>query len=287
MYSASGANLYLAPHKRRLNYAYVQDEWSFARDWTLTGGVRHDKYSDFGGTTNPRLALVWEARHDLTTKLLYGTAFRAPSFVEQYATGNPVAMGNANLSPEKIRTLEGAIVWQARHDLQTSLSLFQHRISDLISQTATTYQNGGKQKGHGGELEVTWDPTYSLRLSGHYAYQKNTDETTDRDAGYAPHHLLYTRADWRFIPGWQISGQVNHVADRKRASGDTRPELDDYTSTDLTLRSQTTKQGWEISASVYNLFNADIREPSKAGSGITYDLPMPGRTYWLQARFSL
>jgi hypothetical protein len=35
------------------------------------------------------------------------------------------------------------------------------------------------------------------------------------------------------------------------------------------------------------LFNADIREPSRTGSGITYDLPLPGRTFWLQARFGL
>ncbi|HLO61348.1 MAG TPA: TonB-dependent receptor, partial [Azonexus sp.] len=94
MYSASGANLFLSPHKRNLNYLYAQDEWNFARDWTLTGGLRYDSYSDFGSTTNPRLALVWEVRQDLTAKLMYGTAFRAPSFVEQYATGNPVALGN-------------------------------------------------------------------------------------------------------------------------------------------------------------------------------------------------
>jgi iron complex outermembrane receptor protein len=287
MYSATGANLFLAPHTRRLNYVYVQDEWSFARDWTLTGGIRHDRYSDFGGTTNPRLALVWEARHDLTAKLMYGTAFRAPSFVEQYATGNPVALGNPHLSPEKIRTLEGALTWQISHGLQTSLSLFQHRISDLIEQANTTYQNGGKQKGHGGELEVIWDARRSLRLTGHYAYQKNTDESTGHDAGYAPHHHLYARADWRFVPGWQLSAQVNHVADRKRAWGDNRPQLADYTSTDLTLRSERTKSGWDLSASVYNLFNADIREPSRTGSGITYDLPLPGRTFWLQARFGL
>lgn len=287
MYRATGANLFLAPHKRRLDYAYLQDEWSFARDWTLTGGVRRDTYSDFGGTTNPRLALVWAARHNLTAKLMYGSAFRAPSFVEQYATGNPVAMGNPSLQPERIKTLEAAVTWQPSHDLQTSLSLFQHRITDIISQTGNTYDNAGKQKGHGGELEVSWAAADNLQLSGHYAYQKNIDETTDHDAGYAPHHLLYARADWRFMPGWQLSGQINHVADRERAWGDNRPQLDDYTSTDFTLRSLRTRQGWDFALSVYNLFNADIREPSRTGSGITYDLPLPGRTFWLQARFSL
>jgi len=287
MYSASGDNLFLAPHKRKQNYAYLQDEWSFARTWTLTGGVRYDSFSDFGNTTNPRLALVWEARPDLTAKLMYGTAFRAPSFVEQYATGNPVALGNPSVMPEKITTLEAAVNWQASHTLQTSLSVFRHEISDIISQTGNTYQNTGKQTGSGGELEIAWDASSSLRLSGHYAYQKNINETTQRDAGYAPHHHLYSRADWRLLPGWQLSGQVNYVADRKRAWGDPRPAVPDYTSVDLTLRSDKTKRGWDFSASVFNLFDADIREPSKTASGITYDLPMPGRTFWLQARYSL
>ena len=104
-------------------------------------------------------------------------------------------------------------------------------------------------------------------------------------ASTAPH--LYSRADWRFVPGWQLSGQVNYVADRQRAFGDARAEVPDYTSVDLTLRSERTKQGWDFSASIYNLLDTDIREPSKAASGITFDLPMPGRTFWLQARFSL
>ena len=290
MTSVSGNDIFLSPHKRRVEYLYLQDEWNLARDWTLTGGLRYDNYSDFGSTTNPRLALVWEARHDLTAKLMYGTAFRAPSFIEQYATGNPIALGNPSLSPEKITTFEGVVTWQARMDLQTSLSLFQHEISSIISQTDATYLNTGKQKGSGGEFEVTWDAGSRLRLSGHYAYQKNIDETTGHDAGYAPHHHLYTRGDWRFTPGWQIGTQLNYVAERKRAWGDNRPEIPDYTSVDLTLRSERTKKGWDLSASVFNLFNADIREPTKVITGkpgITYDYPMPGRTFWLQARYSL
>jgi len=299
MTAMSGNDIFLIPHKRRVDYLYVQDEWSLARDWTLTGGVRYDHYSDFGSTTNPRLALVWEARQDLTAKLMYGTAFRAPSFVELYATGNPIALGNPSLAPEKINTLEAALTWQASMDLRTTLSLFQHEISSIISQTDATYLNTGKQKGSGGELEVSWSATSNLRLSGNYANQKNIDQTTGHDAGYAPHHHLYGRADWGFIPGWKLSGQFNYIAERKRAWGDRRPPLADYTTMDLTLHSERTKQGWDFSVSVFNLFDADVREPTKVISppasatnaaptpGITYDYPMPGRTFWLQARYSL
>lgn len=287
MTAVSGAELFLMPHERRVDYAYLQDEWSFARAWTLTAGVRHDHYSDFGSTTNPRLALVWEARADLTARLMYGTAFRAPSFVEQYAGSNPVAMGNPNLDPERISTVDASLTWQAAPGLQSTLSLFRHRIRDIIALSGTTYQNAGRQTGRGGELEISWDAAAALRVTGHYAYQRNEDETTGRDAGYAPHHHLYARADWGFAPGWHLSGQVNRIAGRQRVAGDARPEVPDYTSVDVSLRTDRNRAGWDFSASIYNLFDADIREPSKAASGIVDDLPMAPRSFWLQARYSL
>ncbi|GAB6042124.1 hypothetical protein JCM17961_28000 [Endothiovibrio diazotrophicus] len=57
----------------------LQDERAVAPDWQFTVGVRYDDYSDFGSTINPRLSLVWATDYDLSTKLLYGRAFRAPS----------------------------------------------------------------------------------------------------------------------------------------------------------------------------------------------------------------
>ncbi|MDP3638836.1 MAG: TonB-dependent receptor, partial [Azonexus sp.] len=290
----SNTSPYVFPYKRQLNYLYLQDEWTFAKDWALTAGIRYDHYSDFGATTNPRLALVWNARHDLTAKVMYGTAFRAPSINESASVNNPVAVGNRSLQAETIETLEAGVAWQVRPDTQINLSLFTHRLTDIIRLTANpvaatgkTYQNTGEQTGNGGELEITWDATKTLRLSGNYAYQKNIDKTTQHDAGYTPHHLAYARADWRFTPGWQLNGQLNHVADRKRTWGDSRAQIPDYTTVDLTLRTQQTKKGWDFAASVRNLFDADVREPSQAGSGITDDLPMPGRTFWLQARYGL
>ncbi|HDK02834.1 MAG TPA: TonB-dependent receptor, partial [Gammaproteobacteria bacterium] len=103
---------FIRPHHRTDAYVYLQDEWDFVRDWALTAGVRYDRYSDFGGTTNPRLALVWQARYDLTAKLLYGRAFRAPSFAELFSINNPVGLGNPNLKPETINTAELAFDYQ-------------------------------------------------------------------------------------------------------------------------------------------------------------------------------
>lgn len=285
---------FLTPHRRTVKYLYAQDEWRIADDWSLTAGIRQDRYSDFGSTTNPRLALVWDASLDLTAKLLYGRAFRAPSFNEEYSINNPVARGNSDLQPETNKTIEAAFSWQARKDTQINVNFFRYDMSDIIRTvpnavpgTGATYNNTGGQHGSGMELEAVWDYSRALRLNGNYSYQKSIDELTGRDAGYAPHHQMYLRADWRYSSGWMFSTQVNHVMDRERASGDTRPPVPDYTTVDLTARTHLGGSYWSMTASVRNLFNATVLEPSLAPGTIPNDLPMAPRAFWLQLAYRM
>jgi outer membrane receptor protein involved in Fe transport len=290
----SATDPFLRPQRRKVDYLYAQDEWNFARDWTLTAGLRHDRYSDFGGTTNPRLALVWDATLDLTAKLLYGRAFRAPAFIEAYGIGNPVAHGNPRLLPETDSTVEGAVSWRARRDTQLNLSLFHYHMQDVIRtvpnvvpNTGSTFANTGRQNGNGAEVELVWDAARTLRFTGNCAWQRSIDEVTNRDAGYAPHRHIQARADWRFAGDWRAGPQINRVADRRRAVGDARPAVPDYTSVDLTLRAERGKDQWSFAASVRNLFNATILEPSLApGTALPGDLPMPGRSLWAESRFA-
>lgn len=284
-------DVYLTPHKRDLAYVFAQDEWTLAKDWTLTAGVRHDRYSDFGTTTNPRLALVWDAAYNVVIKALHGRAFRAPSFAEQYNINNPVSVGNPALRPETIATNELALSWQPADTLQTNLSLFHYRMRDIIrfvpDASGATAQNTGDQTGCGLELEATWDATRNLRISGSVSVQHSTDEATGQDAGLAPHRRLFARADWRFAPRWQLGTTLNHVAGRKRQPGDTRSPIADYTTLDLSLRREHLAGGWTVSAMLLNLFNQDAREPSLAPGNIPFDLPLPGRTLYVQFQHKL
>jgi outer membrane receptor protein involved in Fe transport len=288
---------FMTPQRRKVRYVYAQDEWNLARDWTLTAGVRRDLYSDVGGTTNPRAALVWDASLDVTAKLLYGRAFRAPSFTELYSINNPVLKGNPALKPELINTLEASTSWQVQADTLLQLSLFHYDMKDVINAVGTpqTYQNVGAQRGNGFELEARHDLNRQVRLSGNYAHQKSVDVSTGQDAGYAPHHHLYGRLDWRLSNGMSFSGQINHVAKRMRPPGDTRDPVADYTTVDLTLRTARFMGGWELTTSVRNLFNADAREPSLYLPGnppplrvlVPNDLPLDGRTLFVQVSHRL
>lgn len=284
----SNSNPFMFPHRRWIDYAYAQDEWRFTKDWTLTSGLRHDNYSDFGGTTNPRVALVWDASLDVTAKLMAGRAFRAPSFNEVYSITNPVALGNPNLVPETVTTVEAAVAWQARRDLQLNLSLFRYDMKDTIRLVNGIYANTGAFRGDGGELEALWDASRDLRLTANYAWQVSVDDAARHDAGYAPHHQVYARAEWRFASNWMLGGQLNWVADRKRAVGDLRPQIADYTTVDLNLRFAAKPQQWSVALGVRNLFNANVREPSVApGTALPNDLPMAPFSAYVQATYRM
>jgi len=284
---------FLRPHSRRVNYVYAQDEWAFTKDWYLTAGVRRDQYSDFGGTTNPRVALVWETAYNLTSKLLYGRAFRPPSFSELYIINNPVGLGNPNLKPESNESEELAFAWQATRTLQANLNLFRYQMKDILRfvqdplTNISTAQNAGRQHGQGMEVELIWEASPSLRLSGNYAQQHSIDEATNQDAGDAPRHHVYARADWRFVPRWTLDTQLNYVAGRKREPTDTRPAIADYHTVDLTLRSQKKSSDWDLAFKVLNLFDADAREPSPAPGLIPNDLPLAPREWRVELRHQL
>jgi len=230
----------------------------------------------------------------MTAKLLYGRAFRAPSFNEEFGINNPVNRGNPNLQPETIDTLEAALGWQATKDLQLNLNVFRYAMKDIIravanpaAGTGTTFSNTGNQDGKGLELEAVWEASRSVHVAANYAYQRSIDAATNQDAGYAPRHHLNGRVDIH-IPGVGVlSPQFNRVTDRHRAVGDARPPIPDYTTFDLTLSSGRNIANWDFSIAIRNMFNADVREPSLAPGTIPNDLPMAPRSVYVRAVYRL
>jgi len=284
--------VFLNENERENSHIFVQDVWHLADDWELTTGIRFDHYSDFGDTTNPRIALVWSARHNLTVKALYGEAFRAPSFGEAGEQTNPLVLGNPDLKPETLKSYELAFNYKPTYNLTLDLNLFQYYWKDIIQfvpnidQTRTA-QNTGEQEGHGIELEASWQVNDYLSVLSNYSWQKSEDELNHTDAANAPEQQFYIRTNTTLANGWNISLQANRVMDRNRVFNDSRKDIEDYTTVDFTLRKSFTDK-LELGLIGKNIFNDDAREPSVNGQpapAISNDLPLDRRRIYGDIRY--
>ncbi|MEI9988971.1 MAG: TonB-dependent receptor [Rhizomicrobium sp.] len=127
----------------------------FVQSLELSAAARYDHYSDFGGTTNPKIGVVWQVDSVLKFRGNYSTSFRAPSFaelnqVEAYYIGVTVpdpavpsgmsniidlGGGNPDLKPEKARSLSfGAdLVTGSFFGFQAHVEYFDVDFTDRIS----------------------------------------------------------------------------------------------------------------------------------------------------------
>ena len=116
---------------------YVQDEILLGSHLILDLGLRHDQYSTFGGTTNPRLALIYKPLDRTAVKLLYGQSFRAPNDAELYfqvpSLNGQTPTANPNLRPETAKTSELVLEQGFHRDFHLVVSGYYYPIRGLIS----------------------------------------------------------------------------------------------------------------------------------------------------------
>lgn len=116
---------------------------------SLSLALRHEDYSDFGSTTNPKFGLTYKPFAGLTLRGTYGTSFRAPTFGEVStpnlyfdtlpgANGNQIGIGiaggNTTLKPETAKTWSFGVeaAPEAIPGLRASLTHFRIDYSNQI-----------------------------------------------------------------------------------------------------------------------------------------------------------
>lgn len=285
------------PEAQRTNsFGFVQDEWTLADNWELTAGVRFDHYSDFGDTTNPRLALVWQTTPTFTSKLLYGEAFRAPAFAELHAHANVWEQGNLNLKPERLRSLEAAFSWQPSPNFSWELNLYQFYIRDLIllapisatpSLADAMAQNIGRYRGRGVETELRYQFSQDLQGLFNASHQQTRDRDTGADLGRAPDAQASFWLRWQFARGWLLTPQVNWVGRMRHTADDPRAAVAGYTTFALALRKRW-QSGLDVALIGYNLFAAKREDPSRYSAtldaiGASSEVPQGGRSVTVEA----
>lgn len=285
--------IYSPDYTRELNFVSLQDEWRVSNVLELTVGIRLDDYNDFGSTTNPRFAAVWQATDSLTTKVLYGSAFRAPTVAERAFINNPITIGNPDIKPETIDTYELVFNQKFSEQFNAAMNLYYYQAKDLIVQDINfVYQNQGQQDGKGIELEFNWQPNADWSVYSNFSYNDSEDPILKADKAWVARTMVDLDLRYSISEQWQASLQSHWIADRKRQTNDTREPIDDYVKTDINFTYQSPNGDWLAQLKIDNLFDQDIREPAPnsalfaLGLGFPEDIPMAGRALYVTATYS-
>ncbi|NQD37728.1 TonB-dependent receptor [Permianibacter sp. IMCC34836] len=273
---------------------YVEDDWLVSAGHRVIMGLRHDEYSHTGDATSPRLAWVWTPDANNTLKLLYQQAFTAPSLGQLYNANNPVAVGNPDLQPSTIQSLELVYGWQtSEHAI--SATLYERHAEDLLSQVqlgggANQSINAGDQQSTGIELTWDWQVLESLRMKAtgshvfrsHYNLPESLSEQPPGDFlsdDTASLLLLGGSGNWQWTTGAQWRSQEAQQQQRNPALVliNLRYQIDAQAALTLHIDNALDEER----------FDADIASGlGEDSNGDTVRrLPRPDRTFWLQLHY--
>jgi hypothetical protein len=83
------------------------------------------------------------------------------------------------------------------------------------------------------------------------------------------------------MPKWHIQSQLNWIGGRTSELQDLRSPMKDYETIDFTLRGRKLWEHLNFTASLRNAFDANNLESAR--SEIPVNLPLPGRSFYLEA----
>jgi outer membrane receptor protein involved in Fe transport len=146
---------------RDIRAAYAELSLPVAETIEVQVAARYESYTDFGDTTNPKLALRWQLFEPLALRASWGTSFHAPDFFDLYqnpveyaglfidtprceATGldidcepgihDVLDQGNPNLEPENGESWYASLLWTPSFaaDLDLEIGYWRFDYDDKI-----------------------------------------------------------------------------------------------------------------------------------------------------------
>ena len=285
---------------------YAQAVTRLAGEVSLSAGFRADENEQFGTHETWRLGAAWDAADGTRVRASWGTAFKEPTFLENFSTG--FVTGNPDLDPETSESWEvgveqalagGAMVLEA--------VWFDQSFEELIQFTASPPEPGGsnffnvaRAEARGLELTAALRPPGPFR--GDLAWTRLDSEV--EDAGFAtgpdasfvegepllrrPANRVTATMAWAPGDGRSVRLEGAWVGERDdrdfTVSPPRRIALDDYVRLDLAARWPLLEGGdGRLSLAptlrLDNLLDAGYQE--------VFNFPARGRTVFLGAEATL
>ena len=227
---------------------------------SVTGGIRHDDHSQFGGATTLGANANYSPNDGATSfRLSYGEGFKAPSLYQLYDSFS----GNSALRPERSKSYDFGIDQSlAEGRALISLTAFLRNTTDQINyDNATfTYGNIDRTRAKGVEAMLALRPVDALNVTASYSYIDARDRSGRPafDGKRLPRraeHAVSVSADYDWSFGLSTGATLTMVGDSFDDAANA-VRLDGYALAGIRA-SLPVGRNFEVYGRVDNLFDAD------------------------------
>lgn len=185
---------------------------------TITGGLRYDDDSAFGGHTTWGANAVYTLPSETTIRASYAEGFKAPTLYQLYG---PFGLGNKDLKPETARSYDIGIEQKLiGNTVSASATWFHRDTTNQIDYDPGTFSYGNidRARAEGVEVALNLRPSSTLTLSAAYSFidaknRARTDVNFGNDLARRPHQSVSASIDWKTPIGLGIGATVLSVGD--------------------------------------------------------------------------
>ncbi len=182
--------------------AYAQMDYTPIGRLKLVAGVQFNDSEGAKGDFSPRVGATMQFNENWGGKLLYGEAFRSPYPTEQFINAPGLVVGDPDLIPEKVSTIDAQITYR-NTSYFGALTLFdshhENTIGTLFDINGINYINGSDIDALGLTLEGEATINAHWKIRGSYSYQESEGATGVQDVFATPNWIAkagFTYTGW-------------------------------------------------------------------------------------------
>lgn len=286
--------------KRNTQAFFFEDAYRFSDELSLLFGLNYEQTSYEDAGFEPKVSMVYQPDTNNIYKLLYSKSHRNPSWQEMYTQNNHARVGSTEFMPERVTAYEAAYVYKIDNSSHIQSNVFYLKNSDqiqIVDSSSGVFDNVGDTTIYGLELEykgsigssdslymnysyITGDYDFIIPLDGENSFRNPyIGNPLDNVAS----HMFKGYYSYNITNEFSANAIYKYISSKDRVQTDTRNALSGYSKTDLTARYDNQKYNYSVMASVKNLFDSDIRFPSKPKT-YTEDYIQEGRNFMVTVK---
>jgi outer membrane cobalamin receptor len=279
--------------------------------FTFQAGARVDLPSNFEKSFSPNLGAIYHLKENLSLKLNYGRAYRAPTFNDLYWPDG----GNEDLKPETGESFETGLSYNDQK-LSCQISLFSRQVKNLISWQPLG-ENGLWQpfnldrfNSRGAEFQLGYALKEGIDFDLNYSFNKGEEikkelvyddyftgetrfEELKRKTRFQPEHSVNLNFNLKVFSSLSTQFSINYRSQKLNYYADysSYPEIKYLTkrirpSANFDFNLNQKINFFTFSLKVNNLFND--RTPTQFGNSFSdLDYPNPGRKIYAGIRLEM